>query len=257
MKKASFYPLLALVLGGVGCVLRRWQMGTEFDEWNLPVPGPATVGLIALTAAGFVLFLLLVLPLKGGSTWEESLGARPLLPLRGGAALFAAAGVLLALALGDQGETLAVFQLTAQVIPFLVVLGALFAAVGLWRTAPGGAVRGRNLVLPALFGCFWTVSTYHNHGTDPVVLHFVWTLFSVCFSALSWYELTALAMGRGHTRRALLLCLMAVMVSLIALAGGESLPDKLLLLAQVVSLLTVSFALGNGLEQKKGKRAAL
>lgn len=247
MKKASFYPALALVLGAVCFALRRWQLGAEFDELRLPVPGQATALLIGGTAAALAAFVLLVLPLKACRDWESVLGKTPLPLLRAGAALYAAAAVLLVLFRSEQDESLMVFEFTTKVIPVLLVATSAAAAVGLWMAGSGGAKAGEYLVLPTLFGCVWTMSSYHNHGSDPVVLHYAWFVLGVACTAMAWQGLAALSFGRGHARRTLCLCLLSVVFSMTALADGESLADRLFLIANVLCFLALSLPMAQGL----------
>lgn len=254
MKKTWIYPALALMLGVSGAALRRWQIASDFDRQSLPVPGQATLLLLVLTAAAVVGCALLVLPLRGAGDWESTLGEKPLPPLGAGAALYGAAAVLLVLSRSAEADTLMVFELTTKVIPVLTILTAAAAAVGLLLAAPGGARRGEYLVLPAVFGCFWMERSYHSHGSDPVVLHYVWYLLAVVLGALVWYHLTALSFGRGSARRTLYLCLLAVFFSLTALADGESLANQLLLVANALSFLALSLPLAEGLSSR-GRRA--
>lgn len=248
MKRSNYYPILALVLGAVCFALRRWQMATDFDALRLPVPGTATYALMGAAVLSVSLFAALLRPLKGASQWDEVLGERKLLPLYAGGALCAGAALLMTQALRSGSEEVAVFVMAAKAIPVLMVLGTVLAAVGLCFAARGGALRGQYLVLPTLLGCFWTVESYHDNGTDPVIGHFVWLVLAVVSSTLGWYELTALSMNRGHARRAMFLCLTTVLFALTALAGGVSLPERLLLLAQAVSFFTVAMTMN--LEKK-------
>lgn len=243
MKKSNYYGILALVLGAVCFALRRWQMAADFDELGLPVPGTATFALNGTAALAVALFAALALSRKGERQWSGVLGERKLLPLYGSAALCAGAVPLLARLSRGPGESVGVFTAAEKVIPILMLLGAAIAAVGLIFAAAGGALRGQYLVLPTLLGCFWTVETYHDHGTDPVIGHFVWLVLAVVSSTLGWYELTALSMDRGHARGALFLGLCSVLFSLTALAGGLNLPETLLIGAQAVSFFTVTMTM--------------
>ena len=249
MKKGIYYAILALVLGAACFGLRRWQMATDFDALGLPVPGAATWALAGVATLSLALFVALLLPLKGASRWDAVLGERKLTPLYGGAALFAAALVPLLRLRGGEIDDVAVFVVAAKVIPVLMAVGTVLTAVGLCFAAAGGALRGQYLVMPTLFGCFWTVGAYHDHGTDPVIGHFLWLILAVVSSTMAWYELTGLSMNRGHARRAFFLCLCTVLFSLTALAGGVSLPEMLLLAAQTVSLFTVALAMGQGFRE--------
>ena len=250
MKKSNILPILAVVLGAVCFGLRRWQMAVDFDALGLPLPGAATHALTAVGVLAPVLFAALLLPRKGESRWSEVLGERRLLPLYASALLCAGALVPMVRAGGVVPEDTAVFAMAARVIPLLMLLGTAAAAVGLFLAAPGGANRGQNLVLPTLLGCFWTVAAYHEHGTDPVVGHFVWLILAVVSSTLGWYELTALSMDRGHARRACFLSLTTVVYSLAALAGGVNLQEGLLLAAQTVGFFTVAASMEFGVKSE-------
>ena len=240
MKKTYGYPALAVILGAVCCALRRRQLLADFDADLLPVPGLATHVLTALTLLTLVGFALLMLPIAPRRDWNSTVGTGPLLPLRVSALLCAAAAVLLATAKHPETSYGAVLELAMLVLPVLMVVGAVAGAVGLWLAAGGGAKAGQNFVLPSLLGCFWVVSAYHSYATDPVVLHFVWFLLCVAFGALGWYEFTALAIGRGHGRVCFYLSLVTVVLSMTALAGGETLANQLLLFAQLICFLTLS-----------------
>ena len=53
MRKEILLPAVAVAGGGVGFVLRRWELATAFEsDTGLPIPGaPATLALIALSVA--------------------------------------------------------------------------------------------------------------------------------------------------------------------------------------------------------------
>lgn len=248
MKTTRLYPALALVLGAVCCALRRRQLNMDFDELRLPVPGFATFWLIALTAAALVLFALLMLPLKKGlKDWSAALGEEALLPLRGGAVLYLLAMAALILGRRSAMEGSAVFDALTMVVPVLMIVMVLPAAVGIWLGSGGGGERGKYLVLPLNFSCFWMLDACRAHAVDPVELHFAWMLLGVVVGALAWYELTALALERGHARRAFYLSLVEIVLSMTVLGGGESLADQLLMFGQFVCCLTVSVALSKRL----------
>ena len=60
MQKKIVYPALAVLLGGAGFALRRWELATAFEETGLVTPGmPATLSLIALSAVAGILCALL------------------------------------------------------------------------------------------------------------------------------------------------------------------------------------------------------
>jgi hypothetical protein len=120
MKKMHLYPALAVVLGAVCCALRRRQMGADFDELNLPIPGMATHALVVLTAVCLVGFAAAMLPLKGSEKWEQALGDGALLPLRVGALLHLAAGAMLLSGYRESGVQESVLPTAMMVLPALM-----------------------------------------------------------------------------------------------------------------------------------------
>lgn len=65
MRKDVFLPLLALMGGGAGFVLRSWQLAEAYDEKTCLFRAgvPASIALVVLLMAMAVLFLVL---LRGG-----------------------------------------------------------------------------------------------------------------------------------------------------------------------------------------------
>ena len=65
MRKEILLPAIAVVGGGAGFALRRWELATAFEpDTGLPIAGaPATMALIALSVA--VAAVLLALSLLG------------------------------------------------------------------------------------------------------------------------------------------------------------------------------------------------
>ncbi len=245
MKKTYLYPALALVMGVVGYVLRRYQLRTDFDELNLPVPGLYTWLLIGLTIGCFVSFALLTLLLYPKRDWAGTMGTAPLPVLKGVSVLCLLSAAAFVLEQRSASVTDAIFQVAALILPLLMIVGALASAVGLWGLSQGGSPNALYPMLPGFCSCFWMVNSYHSYANDPVVLHFVWFILAVVVSALAWYELSGLALNQGHSRRTMYLCLMTIVLSMIALAGGEQISDQVLLGVQVISFLTISFRLAD------------
>ncbi|MCD7837595.1 MAG: hypothetical protein LUG65_01630 [Clostridiales bacterium] len=243
------YPCLALLLGGAGCALRRWQLATCFDENGLPVPGRATELLIALTVCGVVCFLLLTQTRRTAARdWLGAFGPGPRLELLPGGVLYLAAGAAYVLWTRQSEPASSVFRAINVVLP--VVLGAalFLSGAAVCLLARRGAAEPLAAMAPGFCSCFWLIQIYHTNANDPVVQVFVWQLLAAVASVAAWYYLAGFSLGIGKGRTTLFWSMTAVTLSLVALADDGALFTRLLLAAQVVCLPAQLPRLAAGME---------
>lgn len=248
MIKKQYYPGLAVVLGLLGFLLRRWQLSSCFDEKDLPIPGLAVPLLAALTAGSALLFLVLVFPLKGEKSWNGAFGQAPFPLLKLGALGCLLAGGSYVIQHGIQDFGSSVFQYTNVLLPILLLLGTLGAAIGCWHLSNGGKIQPAITMLPGFCSCFWMVNSYHTHANDPVVLDFAWFLLAVALISLAWYKIAAFSLGRGQGRAALFSSLMSIMLALTSLADSALHYDQILLAVQVICLAALSVRMAGRME---------
>lgn len=259
MRKDITLPVLALVGGAAGFLLRRWQMASAYaPEAGLFTRGaPATyalMGLIVLLAAGFLLLL-----------WKKPEGLDDFLPAfgcpgTGQMAVLAAAGLLMLFAGGfgmqDGFRALRLWRAdpgTYQLsVPGAQLLaGGLCAIAGLAVIYMGRmAYRGeldRTACLfspvPALAALVWLFATHLEHGTEPVLMKYAPTLFAVLLFTLAHYYAAGFLFGKPRPRLTLFCALMGTVVGVTALSDAVGQRDVFTMAAVAAfSLSCLGFA---------------
>jgi hypothetical protein len=264
------WPGLALILGGVGALVRRWQLATAFEETlNLHQPGsPASWVMAAFFVAAAVIFLLLAcrapsrLDVKGGlSRWDYAFAAEndlvfllamalaALLTLAAAPFLFQEASELMAIrkASHDQGE-----NGLLQVI--LAVCAVPSAAALVYSGASAYRLRGRSresiaLLFPVLLSCVWLLEGYRANAADPVLWHYTPLLMAIGLSLLFQLDSAGLAFELGHPRRLLWLAAMTVVMCAVALASQPGTAMVVLLAGQMLTALAALWVVPSNLRQ--------
>lgn len=289
MRKEFLLPALALGGGLAGLALRLWELSSAFEaDTGLPVAGaPATLVLAGFSAA---VLLALVLLCRGtgrgfqGSYDEafQAAGSTPYLTVMVAAAfLMAGSGVLLlAQAGGVLSESLAasagaglglsgLFQLLLSVgRELLLAILALASAASLFLLGKnnykgeGKGERSGCLLTPAYTACVWLIVSYLDHSGDPIVLDYVYQLFTVVAAVLGSYFLAGFGYQRPKGFPAAFFSLAAMYFCLVTLADRHT-PAELLLyvgyflyFAGSVHVLLAHLARPLGPRMPGGKRLA-
>ena len=250
MKKDIALPALAVAGGAAGFFLRRWQLDSAYrPETGLFVPGaPAAYALLGLAALLAALFLFLL--------WEKREGLDDFLPAFGSPGtgqmtLFAAAWILMGFAgcLGmlDGFRALRMWRASPGAYQFSLPASQLltgglcvlagFGVLFMGRMAYRGGLDDRACFFapfPALAALMWLFSTHLKHGTEPVLMKYVFTLIAPLLFTLAHYDAAGFLYGRPHPRRTAFCALMGTAVGIISLADR---PDR------STAVATVGFAL--------------
>lgn len=274
MRKDIVLSGLALAGGAAGFVLRKWQLSAAFHpKTGLFTSGaPATYALLGLIAVLVVLFLL--------STRTTAQIPQDFLPAFGSPeagqmTVLAAAGLLFFAAglvnLMEGGQMLQLWQATSPLDrdPTQLTLTAarLLCALLCLPAGAGVLLMGRSAYrwtlpdslgylapLPAFAGLLWLFFTHLEHGTEPVLMLYGFSLAAAALLMLGHYYVAAFLFRRPRPRRALFFLLSGVVLGLTSLADGLSLGICLLTLAFVLSALGFARALlvgaGPGWEER-------
>lgn len=238
--KSISYPIVALLCGGVGFLLHRWQLATSFDDQGLPLYGIPTLALIV----GVVALVDLVAVLVLRSPWDKHnlsdvlSQASPLtrIALRLTALPYLAAALMLVQQLQTQGYTSSsVLEAANILLPMLLIVCALLCALCM-LVLPNWTSTGATTltpVVPCLTTCVWLIHSYHIHANDPVLLHYVWLVLAAMASMLAWRYTCSLAFSKPRSRWALLWSMVAVVLCLTAMADHSAGYHIPFLLAQV------------------------
>lgn len=255
MRKDIFLPLLALLGGGAGFVLRLWQLSSGFDrETRLFRSGlPATWALLGLLAALAVLFLLLprgsAAPVDYAQAFYCPSAVYMTLMAAGGflllscAALGALEGVaqwnLLRTGLSSLGP---IMQLLTAILAVPAGLAALLLGKGNYR----GSLPQCHPLLAALFAYLtlpWIVEIYQNNSRQPETMLYLFPLLAVIAAMLAFYYGVCFAFDCRRPSLCLFFSLMGVVLLLTALADRLSLFHTALSLGCVLLLLAQSYSL--------------
>lgn len=275
MGKKMIPPAAALLGGGVGYALRRWQLSAGFEpDTGLAIPGaPSAMALVVCTAVVALLVAALCWSWKGESQCAAAFGSARdntlfVTAVVVAGILFLAGAVLEvpsvpeAMAQATQGENALTRAAGRLLPPVRVVLGVLAApCIILWGRA---LFRGEDkmrenvglLELCLLFSvCL--VSDYQTHSADPVMMNYAYEVLAMVCVLLALYYLAGYSFQEGKPRRCVFFCLMGCYFSLVALADETSLPRLLdygaaavFLLAHAAALRSTSAPLTQGAQEE-------
>lgn len=248
MRKELILPVTAIVGGAIGFFLRRQELLTAFEpDTGLPIEGmPVTWALIALSEAVAVVLLLLCLGVGRGfrGGYDEAFGARDVAPymmgMTAGAFLTAAAGALLLLKLPGlyaqaeaQSSGFPMFSLVPMALLSVLCLASAWSMLMLGKNNYRGEAKGKYsayLLIPSYTCCMWLIVSYQEHSGDPIILDYVYQLFSVIAAVLGCYFLSGFGFGRSWPAAAAFFSAEAMYFALVTLADAHE-PAFLLLYA--------------------------
>ena len=248
MRKELVLPVTAIAGGAIGFFLRRLELATAFEpDTGLPIQGmPVTWALIALSAAVAVALLLLCLGVGKGfeGGYDQAFQARDAAPymmgMTAGAFLTAAAGVLLLLKLPRlyaeaslETSGFPMFSLVPMVLLAVLCLCSAWSMLMLGKNNYRGEEKGKYsawLLIPAYTCCMWLIVSYQEHSGDPIILDYVYQLFSVIAAVLGCYFLSGFGFGRSRPAAAAFFSAEAMYFALVTLADAHE-PAFLLLYA--------------------------
>ena len=239
MGKKILPAALALLGGGVGFALRKWQLATGFEpDTALAIPGaPAATALMAFTLCMALLFLLLCRKEERTLSWQTAFAAGEQNTLCATALILSAMLLLVSGGLeimeytvngasSYAGETIFARAASKALPPLriLLCLGSL-PCVFLWSRAilqRRGQGEFLSTLEPCILYCVWLVSTYQMRGTDPVVQDYLYEVFAIVTALLGLYFIAGFSFGNGKPRQAVFFCLTGAYFSLVTLADRHS-----------------------------------
>lgn len=262
MKNSIALPALAVAGGMAGFFLRRLQLASAYlpDQGLFLHGAPATYLLLGLMALLALLFLLLVWrPREGLDDFLPTFGS----PSPGQMTVFAAAGLLM-MAAGMIGlfsglrnvqlwqldpEEYQLSALASRLLTAALCLPAGNGVLLMGRMAyRGGLTTGGCLLapFPALAGLVWVFSAHLEHGTEPVLMKYGFSLFAALLLTLAHYYAAGFLYGKPRPRRTLFCALMGIVVGITALASWPDLFTAAATAAFSLSALGLAHALLGG-----------
>ena len=250
------FPALALLGGGIGFGLRKWQWLSAYDwETELFIKGaPATYALLALLAVLAVALLVLGKMLK-----REEINLPLACPdamymcmMAAGAFAFMGAGVfglMEGMELMEQYK--AGMAMMASYPAALLLCGGLCLVSGLCTIVVGkaayrpGTTSGAGLwaAIPPFAMLVWLFATHQEHATDPILMRYGIYLAAAGLLLMAHYDVAAFYQNHRHTRRFLFCALMGTALAITAMADGLTVFQMAMAAACVLSGLGQCVAL--------------
>lgn len=263
MRKDITLPALALTGGIGGFLLRRWQLASAYlPETELFIHGaPATLALLGLTA---LLALALTALVQGKHKNLEDFLPAFGCPQPGQMAVLAAAWILMmaagsfGMAEGFRGlrrwqSAPGMYQLSipgTQLFTGALCILAGFGILLMGRMAYRGEENRAACFfssVPALAGLVWLFSAHLEHGTEPVLMKYGFTLFAALLLTLAHYNVAGFFYSHCRPRLTAFLALMGPAVGITSLADRPNLFTAAVTLAFSLSSLAFARALLRGM----------
>ena len=270
--------LFALSSAFVAAALRRWQLGSAFEEGTgLPIPhAQASVILtcVLVMAAAWFMILAVHQPVsKHTSRWDLAFldAGDPIYPILVVLAAFlalAAVPFLLKAGVGQwmtYQEAVAAKKLNSSVqlpsnngaLTIATAVGALLSFLGLLQMGRDGLRPGRrsrggfSAALPGMAGCIWLMESFRGHAANPVQWDYAPLLLAIVAGMLFYMDFAGISAGAARPRRLLWVAAMTLVMSAVALVAvlmEKALADLMLLLAQSLTAAAVLWRLPPNLE---------
>lgn len=251
------WPGLAVLLGGLAALVRRWHLSTAFEEpLGLLKPGaPANVAMVACLALAAAVFLLLahttvcrvkqegrmsrwdiVFAAEGNSGYMTLMVLAAFCTLAACPVLFLEAMELISGHKASYGGENGLLQMILALCAVFACGGLALAARDAYRMKGRGRENGA-LLLPPLLNCIWILETYRANAPDPVLWNYVPLLLAAGCGLLFYVECAALSFEAGRPKRMLWLAAMTVVTSAVALASLPGFAMAALLCGQTAAAL--------------------
>lgn len=231
-------------------VLRRWQLGSAFEEsTGLAVPGaPASVILLCVIVMAGAWFVLLSMhqplskrPWAAGQAHRWDLvfldAGDPVYPVLVVMAAFLAlvcVPVLFPVGLGQwklyQEMLAADLQPPSNngMLTIATAVGALLAALGLLQMGRDGFRPGRrgkggfSAALPGVASCVWLMESFRAHAANPVRWDYAPQLLAITCGMMFYMDFAGMSAGAARPRRLLWLAGMTAVLSAVSMVSAAS-----------------------------------
>ena len=254
-KSAVVIPLLALIAGIAGLLIRRLELSKAFEaDTGFAVRGePITAVLIAISVAFLVLAVATGLLISRRMRAADDYGAvftsrsifYPAISLGLGVVWLVADVMYFLDVYGRYTEAArgiaftGGFPILEAIFVFLAVVSALSIIFLAW-----GAYRGRGgtdmmvfSVIPSVFFSFWLILLYKNNASNPVILKYAYECLAIVAAALSFYFSAGFVYKKVATGRTLFSFLVTIYFCTVVLADDIGLPLKLIFGVAVLGAL--------------------
>ncbi len=250
-KKKVLTPVLTVLLGAIGAVLRKIELDTVFEPSGLAKEGqPVTIALAIFSAVAALYFIFSSVDLKKLSA-EESYNevfAGGIVPFLLSA--IAAAGIAAGSALYfmNGGETLLSGSL--MLVGAAAAVSVFALAYGVYKKRGDVKTAAAFSTLIVIFVCFWMVLEYKFRSADPVLLDYVYDFLALCSAALAFYYKAGFAFGKPKPANTMIFSRVSLYFCIVAVPGASGTAQLFYFLSMAVILAADMPALAGNLKCK-------
>lgn len=219
-------PLLALLLGIIGAVIRKYELSTVFEAatglsklWQ-----PVSIILALLSVVSIAAFIVLSIGLrkKGvseGYSEAMSSNSQALFVL----ALISACGIAGASVLyyfENSSKIISIPAILLSAVGFMASLTVIYLSRPKQKSAEadGNAFASAYFVI---FICLWLVLEYKSRSADPVLLDYVYDFLALCSAAMAFYYKAGFAFSRPRPLQTSAYMQMALYFCIVAIPGAD------------------------------------
>ena len=231
-------PLVALIAGAGGFLIRRNEINTVFDTVTGLARRGSDVTLMLIALSAVFLLAVLIFSLIASSKYtsppefENAFGtdtiAYPLLFSLLGIAWLGASVKYFIDAYAD--GIFPVIELFFSLLSALSAISVIFFAVEVFQN-PQCKSKFLLSVIPSLFLCFWLILLYRNNASNPVLLSYCYQCLAIITSALGFYFTSGFVFGKTAPGKTAFFCLASVFFCFITLADNISVGTKIIFAA--------------------------
>ncbi len=254
MLNVVLLPILTILGGAAGYLLRQWELNTAFDAAGLAtLTNPASLLLIVLSVVMAVIIYLLSRRANSeaeyGAAFFTSGNWVYLLVMALAAACILAGGVF-----GLRNDMLSGSGRNFLWLLFRLMCLVCFVCVPIsaWNNFRGKQHKySLTLVAPAYMACLWLVTTYQLRSANSVVLDYVYELLAIICVLVGLYYTAGFSFGKGKPQLCVLFSLLGVYFSIVTLADPLGRTSKIIFLFAILyHLANMTILLRNTFSKK-------
>jgi hypothetical protein len=245
-KSTVVIPLLALIAGGIGFLVRLAEVNTGFEATTGFAKRDSLMSTLLIILVVAVLVLSAVAGVMTASRRKADNDYGRAFAPKG--FIYLATSFVLAFAwlvadvlyffdyYGRYMETAVDIGLTAgfpvleTIFVFLAAVSAIsliFLARGAYRGRAGGEMLLFSII-PSVFFCFWLILVYKNNASNPVILSFCYQCLAIAAAALSYYFSAGYVYKKSAVGRTVFSFLATIFFCILVLADTIILPVKII-----------------------------
>lgn len=218
MRKIRFVPLVFLLFGFIGAVLRRMELATVFDhttglaERGAPVSVALLVMTVVVFASALALAVIAARSFDAPDNYKRAFYTGGYLSFIVQALLGLSLLVCAALLAFSDVDILGLSGMARWVFVIFMALGGLGMAIMAYSsyTLRDTSFLQLGSLIPSVFFCYWMVALYRVNAGNPVLLEYSYPCLGFAAAAMSAYYAAGYAYGRRNVFGAVCVGLFAV-----------------------------------------------